>query len=178
MKIKDTIRKFIFTETYLNLYPLTEKGQQICDDINSCDLLDNDNQLAKDIKMLYRFILSKKAVDTIASDTLDRNLDNCYRTKKVKIKDEEENKKVIEEIQVKKMGVGIKRDINRFTAEKQNVQDDVHQLNSLAENIKNGKLQVSDLPLCDEVLKHNRISTRVYIAIIIVIVLIIAFSFL
>lgn len=178
MKIKNIVKKIIFNDAYLNLYPLTEKGQPICDRINNCDLLDDTDQLAKDIKDLYRFVLSKRAVDTIDSDTLNRNLDNCFKTKRVKIKDEEEDKKVVEKIQVERKGVGVKRDIKRFNAEKQNVDDDASQLELLADNIKNGKLQVTDLPLCDKVLRYNRISTRVYIAIVIVIILIIVFSFL
>lgn len=153
---------------------MVDKGQEICDKINNCGF-DEESQLADDKRQLYNFIISDQAITKIETDNTERQLNRCYRNKKVKIKDEETNKKVIEKVRVKRRGVvGLNININNYSEEINTKKSEVGKLEFLANSLVDGTLEEYQLRLCDNVLKNNKINPFVYrigLGIVIVIIL-------
>lgn len=169
-----SIKDLIFSKTYLHLYPMADKGKEICDKINNCDL-DEKSQLADDKRQLYNFIISDQSIIKIETDNTERQLNRCYRTKKVKIKDEETNRKVVEKVKVKRRGViGLNININNYNKEIDAQKGEADKLVALASSLADGSLAEYQLTLCDKVLKNNRINPFIYrigLGIIVVIIL-------
>lgn len=161
----DRIKKFIFNSAYLNLYPMTDKGQDICDQINNCNF-EEDSELRSDIDSLCKYINSDLALNDVNSDTYNRELNGYYRTKRVKIRDEEQNKKVVEKVKVERKLIGYKQDIETYNNKLNDLEQQKNELYGLAEKILNQNIEVEDLKICDRVLKLNRIATRTYVAIV------------
>lgn len=174
MNVISYIKKFIFNGAYLRLYPMTQ-NENIVSAINNCDFKE-DTQFTRDILTLVRYITSNIALDDIDIDITERGLQNCYRTKKVKVKDEETDEKVVEKVRVEKKGEINKRNIERLNKNLDGLSDNSEQLEKLGKRILDNNIRAEDLPLCDKVLKSNRFATRFYVALIVVAV--IAFAFL
>ncbi len=176
MIIIDYIKSFIFEKAYIDLFPMADKGQEICDRINNCDF-NEETELVTDINRLFRFILSNSALNEINSDTFTRNLNALYKSKRVKIKDEETGKKIVEKIKVERKVVGGKADRKKYDEQLTVLKNNSTELTELAEKIVEQRLEVTDLSLCDKILRENRISTRTYIALSVIIAVVIFLAF-
>lgn len=162
MKITDYFARFIFNETYRHLYPMQEK-EDICNKINTCDVNEN-TPLAKDILSLYHFALGECELNTIDSDYIEKKMDKtCYKNKRVKITDEETNKKETEKIRVEKRNIFAKNDLNKYKNQLKQIETDATAVEKLIIALENSSLTESQLLLCDKILLKNKIAKRVYI---------------
>lgn len=139
---------------------MTDKGLSICNDINNCDF-QKESQLASDINELYSFVLSDASLSNIDTDFIKHQIDNYYRTKRIKTKDET-GEKIVEKIKVQRKGFGIKRDIKQYNKKISDAKKDLTQLEALALALEKGTLDVEQLALCDDVLRNNRIKSLIY----------------
>ena len=132
--------------------------------------------MTKSIIELYELLLSEGTLNNLESDILERELDTCYREKRVKIKDEETDKKVIEKIRIAKKGVGIKDEINAYEKKMKHLSLDATVIENLVYKFNHSNVSNSDLPILDKILYKNRISKKIYMVTLIVIILLLVLS--
>lgn len=169
------IKKIIYNKSFVNLYQMEYKGRAICDEINNCNFED-DSKFVNDIKQLYSFVLSEIELTKIQIENTQREVNGFYRQKRVKIKDEETNKKTIEKIKVQKKGIGFKREIQMFNNDIDKMNEYVKQLEDLALSLENHCLDTDQLLLCDVVISNNRINPLIYKIGMALIILLIVFA--
>ena len=171
-----SIKQFIYTKPYFRLYPLSENDKAV-EKINNLDINDG-SQFSEDIQSLIAFIFSDMAKDDINKDKYERSLKGCYKTKRVKIKDEEADTKVIEKVRMQKRGVINKNDVEHYNDKLDEIENNSNTLSQLAERLVDGNIRKEDLPLCDKILKQNKFSWRFYVAIIVIVIIAIVVAFL
>lgn len=176
MNLLDIFKRFIFTGTYIRLFPLSDKDEAV-KKINTLDFNEN-SQFSEDIQTLVKYIFSNIDKDNIDKSMYERSLKGCYKTKRVKVRDDETDKKTVENVRIKRRGVFNENDINRFNDKIDELDDNSNALSQLAERILDGKITQSDLQLCDTILKQNKFSWRFYVAIIAIVIIAITVIFL
>lgn len=169
MKITDYFARLIFNKAYLHLYPM-QKKKNICDEINKCDVNEN-TPLAKDILSLYQFALSECVLNTIDSDYIERQMNNtCYKSKRVRVTDEETEKKETEKIRIEKKNIFAQNDLKKYRNQLKQIEADATAVEKLILALENKSLAESQLLLCDKILLKNKVAKRVYIVALIAVI--------
>lgn len=166
------IKGRIFTPTYIRLYPLSPK-ENIVEKINTYDYSLND-EFTKDINTLYSYLCSDYSEKQLDAESLDRNLETFYKTKKVKHKDKETKTKTIEKIRVEKSGFYNESGIKVYTKKHEQAEEDSKHIDSLIDRLLGGEVTAEDIPELDKTLKRHKFKTSTYIAAIVAAVVTVA----
>lgn len=158
-----TIKQLFFNHPFLSLYPICEKTndekEELIASFNSCDI-NEESETATLVNELYAYTLSKVNLYQYESESLERNLNHSYKTKKIKTLNEETGKKEKSKITVEKRGS--KRIIERFKSREEFAEKNTERFRELAEAFEQRSLTKEHLPLLDMLLEENRYKKWLY----------------
>ncbi len=160
MIIKRFFKQLVFTKTYLNLYPLSEK-ENIVDKINNCDL-DDDSDFSKALNSLCDIIISEKAKMDFESKEIDRSLKPLYKKEKVEVTDNETGNTTKKKVKVEKEDMFSQQEFKRCNEKLSEIDTTKKGLQELLDSIDKSEFKEEYIPLCDKLLRKNRIAQRVY----------------
>ncbi len=171
MSVLHLIKKFCYNKTYIKFYNMMKNKDEICKQINDCVLYKKNEDMIPYIEELYSYVCSEIDFCGYKKETINREKENCYRTKKVKSQNGEKGK---EKVLVEKML--FKSELKSYNAEIDIISQDVLNLQLLKEKLEEGHLTPDLLTYCDKVLYRNRINKRVYLLGLVLVILLLAFA--
>lgn len=160
--VQKIFKSLIYNKLYLKYYPLSANAETNCKKLNETKLNDNSSES----ELLYN-IISFIKLATLDSDillnSLKKNQNKCYKTKKIKKKDENGNKyKEVEE----SIKWSLKDREEEYKALKTETMEWQDKLKMLNEHIESRTIDKADLEIIDKLLFENRNNKWFEIAII------------
>ena len=167
------IRQLFINKPFLTLYPISEKPDNeqkaLVEAFNQCDSSENTDTTIL-LSSLYEYARAKLSLSKAELESIERNLSQSYKTKKIRKKNKDTGEVEINKVTSEKSGA--KNTIERFQNLKEENMKRTEKYEYLIKAIENGTLSVQDLPVLDELLEDNKYKRWVYSVLLTIAILI------
>lgn len=159
------IKSLIFNKAYLQLCSLPD-NENICSIFNSDD--EEYESLISSVKDILHYEMKNIELDI---QSTQRNIDKCYKTKKYRSKEKDENKK--REV----YNVKVERKLSQYDLikynEKQDRQEEIYSaISDALENLENKCVNDNDVELIKEIVCRKKLNSKFEIVITVITLLI------
>lgn len=161
------IKRLFLNEPYLSLYPLSGKSEKdqnsLIESFNSCDLSEDaeNTETSFWVSTLYGYALAKVETNKLDGESIERNLNFSYKTKRRRKKNKETGEKEIQTETIEKKNN--QKIIERFQRMKEKNSEDAEKYMNLVQAFEKSTLTKEDIPLLDELLREHKYKKWMYI---------------